>query len=136
MPAIGAVLGVFFGVGVVLLTVDPDQCLQAGRRGLEDFLLGSTAGMLRQDALVIAAGGALALALTWALRRPMTLVSFDADFATAAGYRVSRIDLMMMLAALVVTVIGLKVVGLVLIVALLIHPAGRGPVSGRNPWAA
>jgi len=124
--AIGAVLGVFFGVGVVLLTVI--QTMSSGRQaGLEDFLLGSTAGMLRQDALVIAAGGALALALTWALRRPMTLVSFDADFATAAGYRVSRIDLMMMLAALVVTVIGLKVVGLVLIVALLIIP----PVAAR-----
>jgi manganese/zinc/iron transport system permease protein len=124
--AIGAVLGVFFGVGVVLLTVI--QTMSSGRQaGLEDFLLGSTAGMLRQDALVIAAGGALALALIWALRRPMTLVAFDADFATAAGYRVSRIDLMMMLAALVVTVIGLKVVGLVLIVALLIIP----PVAAR-----
>lgn len=124
--AIGAVLGVFFGVGVVLLTVI--QTMSSGRQaGLEDFLLGSTAGMLRQDALVITAGGALALALIWALRRPMTLVAFDADFATAAGYRVSRIDLMMMLAALVVTVIGLKVVGLVLIVALLIIP----PVAAR-----
>jgi manganese/zinc/iron transport system permease protein len=40
---------------------------------------------------------------------------------------VSRIDLMMMLAVLVVTVIGLKVVGLVLIVALLIIP----PVAAR-----
>jgi manganese/zinc/iron transport system permease protein len=41
--------------------------------------------------------------------------------------RVSRIDLLMMLAVLVVTVIGLKVVGLVLIVALLIIP----PVAAR-----
>ena len=82
--AIGAVLGVFFGVGVVLLTVI--QTMSSGRQaGLEDFLLGSTAGMLRQDALVIAAGGALALALTWALRRPMTLVSFDADFRDRRG---------------------------------------------------
>jgi len=102
--------------------------MSSGRQaGLEDFLLGSTAGMLRQDALVIAGGGALALALTWALRRPMTLVAFDAEYATAAGFKVSRIDLIMMLAALAVTVIGLKVVGLVLIVALLIIP----PVAAR-----
>ncbi len=124
--AIGAVLGVFFGIGIVLLTVI--QTMSSGRQaGLEDFLLGSTAGMLRQDALVIAGGGALALALTWALRRPMTLVAFDAEYATAAGFKVSRIDLIMMLAALAVTVIGLKVVGLVLIVALLIIP----PVAAR-----
>src|SRR6056297_2190863 len=51
--AIGAVLGVFFGIGIVLLTVI--QTMSSGRQaGLEDFLLGSTAGMLRQDALVIA----------------------------------------------------------------------------------
>jgi manganese/zinc/iron transport system permease protein len=124
--AIGAVLGMFFGLGIVLLTVI--QSMSSGRQaGLEGFLLGSTAGMLRQDAMVILAGGALALGLIWAMRRPMTLVSFDADFATAAGYNVSRIDLMMMAAVLVVTVIGLKVVGLVLIVALLIIP----PVAAR-----
>ena len=56
--AIGAVLSVFFGFGIVLLTVI--QTLSSGRQaGLESFLLGSTAGMLYQDAVVIAAGGAL-----------------------------------------------------------------------------
>ena len=46
--AIGAVLSVFFGFGIVLLTVL--QTLSAGRQaGLEGFLLGSTAGMLRAD---------------------------------------------------------------------------------------
>ncbi|MDG4649232.1 metal ABC transporter permease [Roseibacterium sp. SDUM158017] len=124
--AIGAVLGVFFGIGIVLLTVI--QTMNAGRQaGLEDFLLGSTAGMLRQDAMVIAAGGTLAVLATWVMRRPMTLVSFDADYAASAGYDVSRIDLMMMASVLAVTVIGLKVVGLVLIVALLVIP----PVAAR-----
>ncbi|MEM9147137.1 MAG: metal ABC transporter permease [Pseudomonadota bacterium] len=119
--AIGAVLSVFFGAGVVLLTVI--QSLGAGRpAGLEGFLLGSTAGMLFEDALVIALGGALALAATWALRRPMTLVAFDPDYAAANGYDVRRIDLAMMGLATAVTVVGLKVVGLVLIVALLIIP--------------
>ena len=43
--AIGAVLSVFFGFGVVLLTVI--QNMSSGRQaGLEGFLLGSTAGML------------------------------------------------------------------------------------------
>lgn len=124
--AIGAVLGVFFGLGIVMLTVI--QSMSSGRQaGLEDFLLGSTAGMLRQDALVILAGGALALALVWVMRRPMALAAFDAEYATSAGYRVDRIDLMMMFAVLIVTVIGLKLVGLVLIVALLIIP----PVAAR-----
>ncbi len=124
--AIGAVLSVFFGIGIVLLTVI--QTMSSGRQaGLEDFLLGATAGMLFQDAVVIAAGGTLAVLATWVLRRPMTLVAFDADYAAASGYDVRRIDLAMMGLVLAVTVIGLKIVGLILIVAMLIIP----PVTAR-----
>lgn len=120
--AIGAVLGVFFGIGIVLLTII--QTMSAGRQaGLEDFLLGSTAGMLFQDAVVIAIGGSLAVFATWILRRPMTLVAFDSDYAAAMGYDVRRIDLLIMGLVMAVTVIGLKLVGLILIVAMLIIPA-------------
>ncbi|SMY09533.1 metal ABC transporter permease [Flavimaricola marinus] len=120
--AIGAVLSVFFGFGVVLLTVI--QTMSAGRQaGLESFLLGSTAGMLFSDAVTIAGGGAIALAVIWLLRRPMTLVAFDAGFAQASGVNVRQTDLAMMALVMGVTVIGLKFVGLILIVALLIIPA-------------
>ncbi len=124
--AIGAVLSVFFGLGVVLLTVI--QTMSAGRQaGLESFLLGSTAGMLFQDAVLITLGGALAVGFTWALRRPMTLVAFDADYAAASGYNVRAIDIAIMSLVLAITVIGLKLVGLILVVALLIIP----PVTAR-----
>lgn len=127
--AIGAVLSVFFGIGIVLLTVI--QTMSAGRQaGLESFLLGSTAGMLFQDAVVIAVGGTLAVLATYLLRRPMTLVAFDPEYAAASGYNVRRIDLAMMGLVMAVTVIGLKLVGLILIVAMLIIP----PVTARF-WA-
>jgi manganese/zinc/iron transport system permease protein len=112
---------VFFGAGVVLLTVI--QTLGAGRQaGLETFLLGATAGMLRADALVIALGGGLVLALAFLLRRPMLMVAFDPGYATAQGMNVRRIELAMMALAMAITVVGLKIVGLILIVALLIIP--------------
>lgn len=124
--AIGAVLSVFFGFGVVLLTII--QNLSAGRQaGLEGFLLGSTAGMLWSDAVIIAAGGAITLGLVIALRRPMTLVAFDPEYALARGMNVDRIDLTIMGLAMAVTVVGLKIVGLILIVAMLIIP----PVTAR-----
>ncbi len=120
--AIGAVLSVFFGIGVVLLTVV--QTMSAGRQaGLEGFLLGSTAGMLYAEALTVAVAGALAVGATWALRRPMAIVAFDQGYAAASGIDVRRVDLAMMGLVTAVTVIGLKIVGLVLIVALLIIPA-------------
>ncbi len=124
--AIGAVLSVFFGLGVVLLTVI--QTMGVGRQaGLEGFLLGSTAGMLWADALIIAIGGAATLVLVMILRRPMTLVAFDPEYAAARGLPVHRIDLAMMGLVMAVTVVGLKIVGLILIVALLIIP----PVTAR-----
>ena len=120
--AIGAVLSVFFGFGIVLLTVI--QSMSAGRQaGLEGFLLGSTAGMLWNDALIIALGGAVVLALVVLMRRPMTLVAFDPGFAAGSGMDVRRIELAVMGLALAITVVGLKIVGLILIVALLIIPA-------------
>jgi len=120
--AIGAVLSVFFGFGVVLLTVI--QTMSSGRQaGLESFLLGSTAGMLFTDAMIIAIGGALAVTCTYLLRRPLTIVAFDAEYAASTGISVARLDLIMMGLVMAVTVIGLKVVGLILIVALLIIPA-------------
>ena len=124
--AIGAVLSVFFGFGIVLLTVI--QSMSSGRQaGLEGFLLGSTAGMLWSDAIVIALGGAVTLAIVLAYRRPMGMVAFDPEFAASNGLNVGRIDLIIMGLAMAVTVVGLKIVGLILIVAMLIIP----PVSAR-----
>lgn len=120
--AIGAVLSVFFGFGIVILTVI--QSLSMGRQaGLEGFLLGSTAGMLYSDALIIAIGGGAVLLAVLVLRRAMTMVAFDAGFARATGWNVDLIDLAMMGLVMAITVVGLKIVGLILIVAMLIIPS-------------
>lgn len=124
--AIGAVLSVFFGFGVVLLTVI--QSMTSGQQaGLEGFLLGSTAGMLRSEAWLLAVCAALVLGLVILLRRPMTMSAFDPGYAETRGLDVGRLDLAMMGLVLAVTVVGLKIVGLILIVALLIIP----PVAAR-----
>jgi manganese/zinc/iron transport system permease protein len=83
--------------------------------------------MLRSDAFVIAVSAAATLALVLLLRRPLTLASFDPDYAVSTGQNVVRTDLAMMGLVLAVTVVGLKIVGLILIVALLIIP----PVTAR-----
>ena len=124
--AIGAVLSVFFGLGIVLLTVV--QSLDLGRQaGLNSYLLGSTAGMLRSEAETIAVAGLIASVAIFVFRRPFSLVCFDPGYAATQGLDVRRTDLLLLGLLLGVTVIGLKVVGLVLIVALMIIP----PVAAR-----
>lgn len=124
--AIGAVLSVFFGLGIVLLTVI--QTLETGgQAGIASYLVGSTAGMLRSEAETIAIGALLSGGAIFLLRRPFTLVCFDEAYAAVRGINVRAADLAMMTLLLAVTVIGLKVAGLVLIVALTIIP----PVAAR-----
>lgn len=120
--AIGAVLSVAYGLGIVILTLI--QHGNAGRQaGLEGFLLGSTAGMLQADVWLIAGGGAVALAALWVLRRPLVMCAFDPAHAVVLGLNVARMDAALMAIMLGVVLIGIRVVGAVLIVALLITPA-------------
>lgn len=124
--AIGAVLSVLFGLGVVLITVI--QVMHTGgQAGLTGYLVGATAGMLAAEAHLIGLCGLLLLVATFMLRRQFLLVCFDAEYAYTNGIQAQRIDMLMLLLLLAVTVIGLKVTGLILIVALTIIP----PVTGR-----
>jgi manganese/zinc/iron transport system permease protein len=124
--AIGAILGSFFGLGVVLLTYVQTLPL-AGQAGLHHFLLGQAAAMARSEAITIAALAAFALLLVLFFFKEFRLVAFDRDFAAGLGWPVTKIDLGMAGLGVAVTVIGLQTVGLVLIVALLVVP----PVAAR-----
>ncbi len=120
--ATGAVLASFYGAGIVILTLI--QGLGAGRpAGLETVLLGSTAGMLRADALVIGFGGLAVVVVLWVLRRPLAMVAFDPVHATLMGVDPRRMDAALMALVLAVVLVGLNVTGLILIVALLVTPA-------------
>ncbi len=120
--ATGAVLASFYGAGIVILTLI--QGLGAGRpAGLETVLLGSTAGMLRADALVIGFGGLAVVVVLWVLRRPLAMVAFDPVHATLMGVDPRRMDDALMALVLAVVLVGLNVTGLILIVALLVTPA-------------
>ena len=124
--AIGSVLSVFFAFGVVLLTVL--QAVPVGRQaGLEAYLLGSTAGMLFNEALLILFLGAITTAILVLCRRPIILVSFDSIYAQTLGVSPQKTDYLVLAVALAVTVIGMKIAGLILIVALLII----APVAAR-----
>ena len=124
--AIGTVLSVFFGLGIVLLSYI--QTLSAaGQAGLEGYLLGSTASMLRHEAELIGIAAAVVVVLALLFLKEFGLVCFDPDYAAARGWSIARIDLLMMALLLTVVAIGLKTVGLILIIALVIIP----PVAAR-----
>lgn len=124
--AIGAVLSTFFAFGVVLITVIQSMNV-TGQSGLTGYLVGSTAGMLAVEAKLIASCALGLLLAVFILRREFLLVCFDPEFAQTQGVNTGRVDLLLLLLLMAVVVIGLKVTGLILVVALTITP----PVSAR-----
>lgn len=125
--ALGIVLSVFFATGVVLLST----LRGAGAAGLNSFLFGQAAAILRSDLWVMAALGGLALVLIVAMWKEFKLISFDAEFARAQGFPVLRLEAALTLLVALAIVMGLQLVGVVLMVALLIAPA----VAARQ-WVA
>lgn len=120
--ALGIVLSVFFGVGVAALGIV--QRMNTGNAaGLESFIYGKTASMLRSDALLIGGAAATVILAALALYKEFALLSFDGSFAAAQGWPVRWLDAAMMALVTGVTVIGLQAVGLILVIALLIVPA-------------
>ncbi|MFM2045022.1 MAG: zinc transport system rane protein TroC [Pseudomonadota bacterium] len=119
--AIGAVLSVFFGIGVVLLSVV--QVLPAGgAAGIDSFIFGQVAGMRGAEAAALGCLALAAVAVVVVLFKELRLIAFDEGFARVQGWPAGRIDLLLMGLVTLVTVVGLQTVGLILIIALLITP--------------
>lgn len=120
--ALGIVLSVFFGLGTALLGII--QKMQgAAAAGLNSFIFGKTASMIRQDALLMGAAALVIILAAALLFKEFRLVTFDAQFAAGDGWPVQRLDALLMALVVGVTIVGLQAVGVVLVVAILIIPA-------------
>ena len=120
--AIGIVLSSFFGVGICLGSFIQNRAISE-QAGLDRYIYGHAASMLRSDALAIAAVCALVLIFIFLFFKELRLICFDPDFARSTAWPVTAIDLLLMSAIVACTIVGLQAVGVVLIIALLIIPA-------------
>ena len=120
--AIGLVLSVFFGLGIVLLTVI-QKSGNAAQSGLDHFLFGKAASLVGQDLYTFAAVAVVLLIAVFLLFKEFTLLAFDKDFARAIGLPVKKIELVLTSLIVLAVVIGIQAVGVVLMAAILITPA-------------
>jgi manganese/zinc/iron transport system permease protein len=126
--ALGIVLSVLFGLGVVLLSA-AQRMSDGNSAGLESFIYGKTASMIASDAWLILVSAAFVLVGCLLLFKELRLLCFDEGYAASQGWAVLLLDIAMMAMVVVVTVVGLQAVGLVLIIAFLIIPA-----AGARFW--
>jgi len=120
--ALGIVLSVSFGLGIVLLGLI-QKMPEGGQAGLSSFIEGNAAAMLQEEAVFIGGTAIVVLLLCTVLYKEFAILSFDVEFARVQGWPTGWLDLLMMTVVTAVTVIGLQAVGLILIIALLIIPA-------------
>ena len=120
--ALGIVLTVFFGLGVVILTYI-QKTGSGSQAGLDKFLFGQAAAMGAHDVRVLSVVALLMLAVLSLGFRRFKLISFDPSFAGTIGLRVGLLQFVLTTMIVFAVTIGLQAVGVVLIAALLITPA-------------
>lgn len=126
--AIGVVLSVFFGAGVVVLSyVQNPANVRVPAAGLNGFIYGQAAAMRPADAALMGGIALVSVLAAAALLKEFAVVCFNDAFARVTGWPVTAIDLLMMALVVLVTVAGLQAVGLILVVSMLIIP----PVAAR-----
>jgi manganese/zinc/iron transport system permease protein len=121
--AIGIMLSGFFGLGIVLLSVVTRSTSGGNSSGLNSYIFGEPGNMVDSDLVVLVIVAAAVLALIALLYKEFKLVAFDADFAKSQGWPTLALDLTMMGAVAVVTIVGLPIVGVILMAAMIILPA-------------
>ncbi len=119
---LGIVLSVFFGAGVVMLTYIAGSG-DAGQSGLDRFVFGQAATIVRDDVVTMGLLALAALLVTALLFKEFKLLSFDPAFAASLGYPVKGLNVLLTSLIVVAVVVGIQAVGVVLMAAMLITPA-------------
>lgn len=120
--ALGLVLSVFFGFGLVLLTYIQRMPV-ASQAGLDTFLFGQAATLLARDVATIGILGAAVLLIVLVVWKEFKLLCFDPGFALSLGFPIRGLDILLITLLVTSIVIGLQTVGVVLMSAMVVAPA-------------
>ena len=115
-------MSVFFGLGLVLLTY-VQKIPNSNQAGLQRFIFGQAAVLLKSDILVIAVTGAVLLALTLLFWKEFKLLSFDPEFARSLGFPTRSLNVLLSAMTVAAIIAGLQTVGVILMSAMLVAPA-------------
>ncbi|QPC84156.1 metal ABC transporter permease [Phototrophicus methaneseepsis] len=120
--AMGIVLATWFAAGIALLAYIqglPD----ASQAGLDTFIFGQAAAIVESDVQLISVVGFIALVMVAFFWKEFKLITFDPEFASANGFRVGLINILLSTLIVVAIVLGLQLAGVILMVGMLIAPA-------------
>ncbi len=125
--AIGILSSVGLAVGVALATL-------AGRFNVDllSYLFGDILAIGPAEVWFSMALAAAAVVLILANYHKLMYATFDREAARASGVQVGRLDLLLTVLTSVTVVLGMKVVGILMVTALLVLPAAAGLQLAAN----
>jgi len=129
--AIGLVLAVFFGIGIVLLTIVNRSPL-GNQSGLNDFIFGKAATMTKADLTWLFISAAIIIIVSLLLYKEWKLMIFDPVYAKGIGLPIEALKACLTALIVMTIVTGIQAVGVILMSALLIIPAASAKLWTRR----
>ncbi len=120
--ALGLILSLFFGFGMLLLTFIQKQP-NANQAGLDKYLFGQAATLVESDVWLMAIITGICLFVLLLFWKEFKLLLFDADYTKTLGFNIKFIDVLITSFIVLAIVLGLQTVGVVLMSAMLLAPA-------------
>ena len=120
--ALGIILSVFFGLGMLLLTYI-QKIPDANQAGLDKYLFGQAATLVADDVrllLYVLLISVFVLLLFW---KELKVLAFDPDYTKTLGFNTRLLDTILLLFIVIAIVLGLQTVGVVLMSAMILAPA-------------
>jgi zinc transport system permease protein len=125
-------LAVMFYGGIALGVVLISRSSSSSPANLTGYLFGAILTTSRSDLVVFAVLAAAVLAVTWVLRPRFFAVAQDEEYSRASGLPVTAYNLALAILTAVTVVVSMRVVGLLLISALMILPNATAQLIGRS----
>lgn len=119
--ALALVMSVFFGTGLVLLSI-VQKTPDSAQAGLSRFIFGQVSAILKRDVYIMTIVSAVLILLVILFWKEFKLFSFDPEYAHTLGFKPMRLNLLLMLMTVFTIIIGLQTVGVILMSAMLIAP--------------
>lgn len=119
--SLALVMSVFFGAGLVLLSIVQKSPTSA-QAGLSRFIFGQVSAILARDVYIMLVVGGVLLVLVLLFWKEFKLFSFDPEYAQTLGFKPLRINLLLMFMTVLTIIIGLQTVGVILMSAMLVAP--------------
>ncbi|SHF71883.1 metal ABC transporter permease [Ornithinibacillus halophilus] len=120
--AMGMILSIFFGAGLMLLTL-VNRTAGGNQSGLDNFIFGQAAAMVKSDVITMLMLAVIVIIVLFLGFKEWKIYLFDPQFAKGIGLSIRGMNFLYTGVLVTTIVIGIQAVGVILIAALLIIPS-------------